>query len=101
MRSIQLAIVVFSILILCLSQSFAQSIRLGPDGVEVRPRGPDLRPAPPARRDELRDRMLELRGACEDGDKRSCVRLGILIGENRARREAWRREHPEVFFYER
>jgi hypothetical protein len=28
------------------------------------------------------------------------VRLGIIIGENRARRDAWRREHPEVFFYE-
>ena len=27
--------------------------------------------------------------------------LGILIGENRERRAAWRREHPEVFFYER
>jgi hypothetical protein len=24
-----------------------------------------------------------------------------LIGENRERRAAWRREHPEVFFYER
>jgi hypothetical protein len=24
-----------------------------------------------------------------------------LIGEHRERRAAWRREHPEVFFYER
>jgi len=30
-----------------------------------------------------------------------CVRLGILIGENRERRAAWRREHPDAFFYER
>jgi hypothetical protein len=52
-------------------------------------------------RDELQDRMLELRERCEDGDRRACVRLGILIGENRERRAAWRREHPEVFFYER
>ena len=58
---------------------------------------------PPARvvRDELRDRMLELRERCEDGERRACVRLGIIIGENRERRAAWRREHPEVFFYER
>jgi hypothetical protein len=69
----------------------------GPGGVELRPRGPDRRPV----RDELRERMLELRQACEEDDKRACVRLGILIGENRARREAWRREHPDVFFYER
>jgi hypothetical protein len=60
-------------------------------------------PPPRARiaRDELRDRMLELRERCEDGDRRACVRLGIIIGENRERRAAWRRENPEVFFYER
>jgi hypothetical protein len=61
-------------------------------------------PPPPPRvvaRDELQERMLDLRAGCEDGDRRACVRLGILIGENRARRAAWRREHPEFFFYER
>ena len=57
-------------------------------------------PPPPAPmvRDELRDRMLQLREGCEDGDRRACVRLGIIIGENRERRAAWRREHPEIFF---
>src|SRR5262245_15331614 len=32
-------------------------------------------PPPPARvvRDELRDRMLQLREGCEDGDRRACV----------------------------
>ena len=66
--------------------------------VEVAPPHP-----PRARivRDELRDRMLELRERCEDGERRACIRLGIIIGENRERRGAWRREHPEVFFYER
>ena len=59
--------------------------------------------APPPRvvRDELGDRMMQLREGCEDGDRRACVRLGIIIGENRERRASWRREHPEVFFYER
>ncbi len=52
-------------------------------------------------RDELSDRMMDLRAHCEDGHRRACVRLGILIGEHRERRAAWRREHPEVFFYER
>jgi hypothetical protein len=59
---------------------------------------------PPPRvvvRDTLSDQMLQLREGCEDGDRGACVRLGIVIGENRARRAAWRREHPEVFFYER
>jgi len=68
--------------------------------------GPAVEVAPPpprARmvRDELSDRMLQLRERCEDGDRRACVRLGIVIGENRERRAAWRREHPDVFFYER
>jgi hypothetical protein len=64
---------------------------------------PVAAPAPPrrVRRDELRDRMLELREGCDEGDRRACVRLGIIIGENRERRASWRREHPEVFFYER
>jgi hypothetical protein len=59
--------------------------------------------APPPRpryRDEFGDRLMELREGCEAGDRRACVRLGILIGENRERRAAWRREHPEAFFYE-
>jgi hypothetical protein len=56
---------------------------------------------PPRYRDELGDRLMEFRAACEDGDRRACVRLGILIGENRERRAAWRHAHPEAFFYER
>ena len=47
-------------------------------------------------RDELRERMLQLREGCECGDPRAYVRLRIIIGENRERRAAWRREHPEV-----
>ena len=50
--------------------------------VEVAPQPPRGRIV----RDELQDRMLELRERCEDGDRRACVRLGILIGENRERR---------------
>jgi uncharacterized protein (DUF58 family) len=86
-----------SILFVGLShQSSAQSLRFGPGGVEIIP-GQE-RPAP---RDEIRDRMLGLRAACEDGDRHACVRLGIIIGEHRDRREQWRHEHPEVFSYER
>ena len=79
--------------------SLAQSIRLGPGGVEIRP-GPEPERRPPPR-DELRERLLGLRIACEDGDRRACVRFGIIIGENQERREEWRHENPELFFYER
>jgi hypothetical protein len=98
-RSTRLALIASAMLLLGASgPSLAQSIRLGPNGVEINP-SPERRA--PAARDELRDRMFELREACEDGDKRACVRLGIIIGENRERRAAWRRDHPELFFYER
>jgi len=54
-----------------IDQSLAQSIRPGPDGVEVRPAPevvpPPRRGPPPEIRDELRDRMFQLREACEDG----------------------------------
>jgi hypothetical protein len=92
-------------------EAAAQSIRLGPGGVEIRP-APEVEvmpePAPPPRRvvrpaprDELRARVFELRGACEDGDRRACVRFGVIIGENRERRAQWRRENPELFSFER
>jgi hypothetical protein len=99
MRSMHLALIAPALLLLAMSDhSLAQTIRLGPGGVEIETGRP---PPPPPPRDELRARMFELREACEDGDRRACVRLGIIIGEHRERREAWRREHPELFFFER
>ena len=103
MRSIRQALVLFAfILPMALSgQSHAQGIRIGPGGVEVVP-GPDRRPPPrPIVRDELRERMFRLREACEDGDRRACVRFGIILGENRERQAEWRRENPEIFSFER
>lgn len=100
MRPLQLTLAISILLIGMSGQIFAQSIRLGPGGVEIRP-GPEPPPPPRHPRDELREQMLGLRVACDDGDRRACVRLGIIIGEHRERRDEWRREHPEVFFYER
>jgi hypothetical protein len=45
--------------------------------------------------------MAEFREGCEDGNRRACVRLGIIIGENRERRQEWSREHPEMFSWDR
>jgi hypothetical protein len=101
----------------------AQGIYIGPGGVQIQPAPPVEEPEyvrppqymqqphvqryrpPPgaedARRDEIRERMFELRSACEDGERRACVRLGIIIGENRERRAEWRHEHPELFWWDR
>jgi len=96
MRSIRLALVMSAFMLpMGLSAPApAQGLRIGPGGVEVVPPRAVVR-------DELRDRMLVLRGECEAGDRRACVRLGMILGENRERHGEWRREHPEVFFFER
>jgi hypothetical protein len=38
--------------------------------------------------------------ACDHGDRAACVRFGIMLGENRGKREEWRRLHPEFFWWE-
>jgi hypothetical protein len=76
----------------------------GPPPVPA-PRGPQSGGPPPrdpgASWDDVREQMAEFRAACEDGERRACVRLGIIIGENRERRAQWRREHPDFFWWER
>jgi hypothetical protein len=53
------------------------------------------------RQEELGERMHAFQEACERGDRRACVRFGILIGENRERMVEWRRERPEFFWWDR
>jgi len=99
----------------------AQTITFGPNGVQV---GPDSPPnvSPDHRRDddyrrhddedrrdrdhddhwgEVRDQMMGYRDACRDGDRRACVRLGIIIGQNQGRRGQWRQDHPDYFWWDR
>ncbi len=51
----------------------------------------------PAAADDLDYTLHRLHEACHLGDRGACVRFGILIGENRERREEWRHAHPEWF----
>jgi hypothetical protein len=53
------------------------------------------------RQEELGERMHAFQEGCERGDRRACVRFGILIGENRERMVEWRRERPEFFWWDR
>lgn len=50
---------------------------------------------------EVRHRMREYREECQDGDRGSCVRLGIILGQNQARSDDWRREHPSYYWWDR
>jgi hypothetical protein len=38
---------------------------------------------------------------CDRGDRRACVKFGILIGRNQQRTADWRRAHADWFWFER
>jgi hypothetical protein len=45
--------------------------------------------------------MIGFHQLCEKGDRRACVRFGILIGENRQRHADWRRLHADWWWWEK
>jgi len=45
--------------------------------------------------------MLGFHQLCDRGDRKACIRFGIMIGENRERHAEWRRLHPEFWWWER
>ena len=50
------------------------------------------------------DRQAELIGfhqLCDRGDRKACIRFGILLGQNMERHAEWRRAHPEFWWWER
>jgi hypothetical protein len=38
---------------------------------------------------------------CNKGDRKACVRFGMLIERNRERHAGWRRAHADWFWWER
>lgn len=51
--------------------------------------------------DEAGERAFRLHEGCDAGDRRACVRLGILIGQHQEQRAEWQRVHPEMFSWDR
>ena len=47
--------------------------------------------------DRVSSEGQRLHRLCDDGDKRACVRFGMMFNENRARHDDWRRSHPHFF----
>jgi hypothetical protein len=45
--------------------------------------------------------MIGFHQLCERGDRKACVRFGMLLGENRARHGEWRRLHADWWWWER
>ena len=48
-----------------------------------------------------RAEMARLHALCDQNYKPACIRMGIMIGENRGRQQEWRREHPDWYWWER
>jgi hypothetical protein len=49
-------------------------------------------------------RQAELLGyhvACDRGDRKACVRFGMMLGEMKERHVEWRKSHPEFWWWER
>jgi hypothetical protein len=55
-----------------------------------------LAQVPEAREAEL----IGLHQLCDRGDRKACVRFGMMLGEMRERHADWRQHHPEFFFWE-
>jgi hypothetical protein len=56
----------------------------------------------PARAQHARDaEMIGYHQLCERGDRKACIRFGMMLGENRVRHAEWRRLHPEWWGWER
>ena len=47
--------------------------------------------------DRVSSEGQRLHRLCDEGDKRACVRFGMMFNENRARHDEWRRSHPHFF----
>ena len=45
--------------------------------------------------------ILGFHQLCEKGDRKACIRFGILIGRNEQRNADWRRAHADWFWFER
>jgi hypothetical protein len=64
----------------------------------VAPAGPTL-----AQERDWRDReeqLVRLHQRCTDGDRRACIYFGFIIGEWRDRRDQWRANFPDWFWWE-
>jgi hypothetical protein len=58
-------------------------------------------PAPAQAQDATEAEMIGFHQLCQKGDRRACVRFGILIGRNEQRHADWRRLHADWWWWER
>jgi hypothetical protein len=59
------------------------------------------RPTPALAQDGVEAEMIGYHQLCQKGDRRACIRFGILIGRNEQRHADWRRAHADWWWWER
>jgi hypothetical protein len=57
--------------------------------------------APAQAQNAVEAEMLGFHQLCDKGDRKACIRFGILIGQNQQRHADWRRAHADWFWWER
>jgi len=55
----------------------------------------------PARAQDVPAELLGFHQLCDRGDRKACVRFGMILGRMQERHAEWRRVHPEWFWWER
>jgi hypothetical protein len=51
--------------------------------------------------DAIEAEMIGYHQLCQKGDRRACIRFGILIGRNEQRHADWHRIHSDWWWWER
>jgi hypothetical protein len=55
----------------------------------------------PARAQAAEAEILGLHQLCDKGERKACIRFGMLLEKNRLQHERWRKLHAEWFWWER
>jgi len=57
--------------------------------------------APAHAQDAAEAEMIGYHQLCQKGDRKACIRFGILIGRNEQRHADWHRAHADWWWWER
>jgi hypothetical protein len=60
-----------------------------------------ITPTPARAQSDVEAQIIGFHQLCDKGDRRACVRFGILIGENKQRQADWRRAHADWWWWEK
>jgi hypothetical protein len=57
-------------------------------------------PVPARAQSDVQAELLGFHQLCDRGDRKACVRFGMILGRQQERHAEWRRLHPEWFWWE-